>query len=254
MANLPNENWSELITIGPAKVEIGSVVTDLSSLPTDYDNIGSIDGLSINYSKETIEVMRGFPMRNTKEFVSKTSAEITMQADEFDYNNLSRMLGESPSYTAGTGSTTVAASPAPTTTVFGLTSATNFAQGDLIKIVHSGTPYYRYIKTLSGTTVTVHKALPVAPSASDAVTTVLTVTVSVGADATPPTYSLKVTHEYGLGKNMVFVFYKVTPVPTASLDFSLDKINAVPIGFKCQADSAVDSGNLYRIIQTAAAA
>jgi len=67
-------------------------------------------------------------------------------------------------------STTVAASPSPTTTTFDVASASNLAVGQLIKISNTTDgEIIRQISALSGTSVTVRPAMTSAPTASDAV-------------------------------------------------------------------------------------
>lgn len=75
--------------------------------------------------------------------------------------------------TATSQSTTVLASPAPTTTTFTVNDATGLAIGLLVRITEAGGAnpgiYYRLITGLTGAAVVVSPALPTAPATSDTV-------------------------------------------------------------------------------------
>lgn len=64
-------------------------------------------------------------------------------------------------------STTVAASPAPSTTAFGVASVGGLKVGHRIRITRSGSDYESTISNIAGSVLTVSPALSITPSASD---------------------------------------------------------------------------------------
>lgn len=66
-------------------------------------------------------------------------------------------------------STTISATPAPTTTVFTLASVVGLAVGDAILIALGGSKYVRWITNIATSEVTVAPALPSAPVGTEAV-------------------------------------------------------------------------------------
>lgn len=248
MANPANENYSELITIGIGKIQFGSVITDTNNLPTDYENMGTVENVQIDSLIENIYVERGFPTREIKCFRKTVGCKMRFELDEFDYLNLALAFNASISYDYGVGATTIA-SNSISREYFYLTSVSNFAVGDLIEVSYSdGSKQYRYIKYINGTKITLHKALTAIPIVGSNIKTVLTATVTVGlVDSTMSERSVWFTHHHdGINGDIDLLIYRGSLSIAAPVDFSLDKMTKIPIEINAIADSTVNNGNVLQ--------
>lgn len=137
---------------------------------TGWTNPGIIDpeSLQLDFPTELFMLERGLPRSNKMQAVIKNEGRVSWKMDEYNSEALELALNSGPgvrTFATSPVATTVAAG-APTASGWNLTSATNFAVGQLIEVPVSGITYLTYIDTISGAAITVKPALPAAPAAA----------------------------------------------------------------------------------------
>lgn len=153
-----------------------TVILSKDSLPTNFRNVGLIDkdnNFEMSLSTNIQTWKGGTPSRDVFQFQTGQELSVKTVLSEIDHQALAWVTGEDVTYTVGTPSTTVAATPAPTTSVFTVASGTGFAAKDLIEVDlgTGGTSDKRYVwvKSVSGNIITLGEPLTEAPSAADTV-------------------------------------------------------------------------------------
>lgn len=249
----PSTVYSERLSMGGGILYLSpTVVTSKDSLPADFRNVGLIEkdnSFEMSLASQSQTWKGGTPSRDVFQFLIGQELNVKTSLSEIDHQALSWVSGEELSYTVGTPSTTVAATPAPTATTFTVASATGFAVKDLIEIDlgTGGTAdkHYRWIKTISGSTITLGEALPEAPAAADTVNKVSKVEMFLGYNSTPVPMSLKYVKVLPvLNQKLTIVLFKVITAGQLTINFQDDAKNILPFDFKALSDANVHNGAL----------
>ena len=249
----PNTVNTDRISMGGGILYMSpTVVTDKDSLPSNFRNVGLVSGdndFTLELSTDMATMKSGTPLRDVYSFIRGQELDIKTTLSEIDHQALAWATGEDITYTVGTPGTTVAATPAPTASVFTVASATGLTAKDLIEIDlgTGGTAdkHYRWIKSVSGSEITLGEALPEAPAASDTVKEVSKTEMLLGYNVVPTEYSLKYIKVLPvLNQKLTVVVFKAITSGRMAINFKDGDFNGLPISFKALADSDVESGAL----------
>jgi hypothetical protein len=247
-----NTNWAERTSLGGCIVKVSpTVITSFSSLPTDFRNVGMIDVsdlLEVNVERQELEYRSGTPSQTQKISYIQQNAGVNFNCAEFDFQNFAWALGETPSYTLGSFSDLVQATPTPTATVFAVSDASDLTAYDLLEIDlgTGGTAdkHYRYLSSKSSNTLTLTEALKEAPAGNDTVKNVIQVDIDYGETVSPNYYSLKIEKTLtSIGKTLNIYFPKVQATGNFSFNFQDDNMNKLPFSFKGVSN---DTGKLFK--------
>jgi len=139
-----------------------------------WERIGTMEPESFKPSVEIgqFDLERGFPKAPVKSWKISQKGSIAFNLDEYTARAVQISNGGGDLVRTTANATTVAANPAPTTTVFALAAGqgANYLANDWI--VHTdaaGKKWDRKIKSVSGDTLTLLDPLPAAPAAADAI-------------------------------------------------------------------------------------
>lgn len=156
----------EVAALGTAAIASGALVT------AGWERLGTMEPGSFKPSIdiEQFDMERGFPKAPVKQFKIGQKGSIAFNLDEYTARAVEVLNGGNDMVRTTASATTVAATPAPTTTVFTLTSATGYLAGDwLVHTDANGKKWDRKIKSISGAAVTLYDPLPAAPASGDAI-------------------------------------------------------------------------------------
>ncbi len=249
----PNSVNTKRLSLGGGTVYLSpNPLTSKSTLPTDFRNLGTIDkdnNSEFNFQMDKLQWKAGTPSKTVYEAIINQEISFSSQLSEIDVNSLMLALNTIPTPTYGTGSTTILATPAPTTTTFTLSSSTNFAVDKLIEIdldpSGSGDKHYRRIKNISGADITLDEPLKEAPSLNDTVKEVSKMEYMLGNSTTPLYYGFKFEKKLPILKQkLTIILFKVAMSGQITLGFQEDAKNVIPVNFSSVSDPLVESGAL----------
>jgi hypothetical protein len=232
---------SKHIKLGVGRIFIGSQsatfdgTTKFNSLtiPSGWEDLGDLgQDVTLNNTTELFKFANGTPALVKRSYV--TGREATLQAtfNEYKARIIQIAIGLSNPINKVTGSTTVSASPTPTSTVFTVASASSFAVGDEIIVETvagdcATSTNTGLISAIATNAITLRQALPKgAPTTGDTVKKRTSAKLVIGGGSVP-TYPLLFVVDFQLdNKQFVMFFPKVSSQGTFNPAFGNAKENA----------------------------
>jgi hypothetical protein len=246
----PNLVSGKRLSLGGGIIYLSpSPITTKTSVATEYfRNLGAVEKgnqSTFEYNMEKLEWKSGTPSKTVYEAIINETINFNAPLSELSPLVMGMLFNSDMAVTLAGGTSTVEASPAPTTKTFTVASAIDFVEGDYIEIDlgTGGTAdlHYRMIESISGAAITLDEALKEAPATGDTVKEVSVMDFDFGASTVPKYFGFK--FEKKLMKHLLtIVLYKVSVAGQVSLSFQDDAPNTYPISVASISDPDVESG------------
>jgi hypothetical protein len=215
-----------------------------------FRNLGFIDkdnNAAFEFIKSRLEWRNGSPSKKVYEIPIDEAVNFSTQLSEVKMDILDLIFGSTGTHTEGSNSTTIAADPAPTATVFTVADASDFSAGEFVSIdMDPGDAhdyYQRGIKSISGDVITLAEALPAAPAENDTVKNITKSEWDLGGSSSFTYYGFKYVKKFPIiNYNLTIVLYKVGMGETITMNYQDDAKNILPVTFSAISDDDVESG------------